>query len=111
MVKCIIKHIFSHALFYTCICRLFLYKQCAIFSTHESFLHQYMCVESKLRRITYFELNILCDNIKHIQRRYIMKIITACINLRLVQILGLLFNEVPFTDSYPNFIAIVFNSV
>lgn len=40
-----------------------------------------------------------------------MKIITACINLRLVQILGLLFNEVTFTDSYPNFIAIVFNSV
>lgn len=40
-----------------------------------------------------------------------MKIITACINLRLVQILGLLFNGVTFTDSDPNFIAIVFNSV
>lgn len=66
MVKGIIKHIFSHAWFYTCLFRLSLYKHWAIFPTHESFLYQYMCVESKLRRVIYFELNILC-NIKHIQ--------------------------------------------
>lgn len=40
-----------------------------------------------------------------------MKIITACINLRLVQILALIFNEVTLTDSDPTLIAIVFNSV
>lgn len=40
-----------------------------------------------------------------------MKIITACINLRFVQILALFSNEVILTHSDPNFSATVFNSV